>query len=1000
MLIPEEDLNYMRNNRQWQEFFLAVEQPPVIAVMLVNDATIATAETDIVFDDGDFDETAFVYFTVEVYDGDTGEHKGTTRLRDTEAPAAAGTLNVAANSIAWEDDDRIEIKRQIRPWAVNPNLENTEEDLDNAYTNESTSPYPLAHIGPPACIFLNDTYDISGDHGEARWWSDDECINAGAALASYDWTFLTGHPITPTNVAGTADDPIIVHYYETGQHYLYHTTTDSVGKAHTRHSHTYVFDDPSAPSLTGNYPIREFSIENLSGDLEGGAWRGTVRVWEDADESQFPELSEVVVFSRQHWYDMSADCDVEVDVGYGWEHRENILFVGYIVKDSVRKDPHTGDVTFEIASITEIMKSMTCWGAGFRDSGTADWHVFPTAPNELTLNLAAHHVFREHTTVSFIADVYLKLNDANGNSIRMDSIDFQESDPYDQIRVQIGEAGRAVLCANKFGQIFLEPNLQLQKLAVRATADLSTMSLQHGDWRDEINLGDEPNTKEVCQVDFIGFTEDLTPYYSLAPYRQYSTGRVQKTTGVRVADQTEANVYGGLFEGWYNGEFKNVSVPMRGFWPVFDVIPQRYVGLTLDEDDTNRGLIWDDTRHIVKQISVSVNAEGSYALTDLVLEQESYGLPGLTNVVPPEPTPPVSPNVPPPPIPPPHIGHSKWGMLLLSTSQLARSFNFFDSPTPNWEDISDNLTGSFYNIALGPDNQAYVTTTTGVWYIPDIAATSISWNCIETLAQARIDTGHPTAQFRSVKVGVDGSVYLGWHEWAYNQRGYWTGNAGGINYFAFANYMPGNCSVRCQTSRCTHCIYLDEGTLRIACGAGGCGRSLLWSGGVYTQYPPAAQMAISVCDGYVQCWDGETYSNYDPASFYCDIGDGDVFGLDVCDGVLLHRLVAFGGTRFLYRGLVQVADSNAVFGGVVNGARAIFTHERTDEIVWVRREVSTALSPIVVVWTDDAFVNWHDKTGDFRTEVGEWSGASEPAGGAGNAVPLAFGFEWHEWEYD
>jgi len=687
-----------------------VQSSPTIWTGRVKD-TPARLANDIPFDGGALSDTAipYIHYTVWVSDSAYNNYnKGVTKLRyNLGAPYITGTLQVSQNDIDWADDDYLTIKQEIRPWAVLPNIENTEEDVDHAYVDENEQQHPLARIGPPACTFL------SGGSTTVNFWSDDVAIADGAVLASYSWTFTDGTPITADN-AGTADVPIEVAFDSCGQKWVIHTAVDDNGKAHTRHSLVYVFDMDSCP------PFTAFSIDSLSGDLGQGSWRGTVKVWQDADVSEFPDGAQVIVFNEAYWE------GTQVDVGYGWEHRENISFVGYIVKDSVTKDPETGYVVFDVCGICDIMKDLTCWPANLADESPATWHHIP----DMTLNLATFHVVTEHTTVDHIADLYLNLDDIN-----IDYIDIAEGDPYNQIAVEIGQAGRAILASNKFGQIYLEPNVQLMTSGDRGGIDVM-FELAHDDWMDQIDLGPETDVKECCQVDFIGFTEALVPFGSLAPGRQWTTGSVQKVDGVRVSDQDEANVYSGLFEGWYNAEFKDVSMKMAGFWPIFDIAPQRYLQITLAEGDTNRGLVWSQVDHIIKQVSYDINAEGGYSVVDLTVEQDSIGNPGNTNEIPDDepipPTPPPGPPSPPPPPLPDPEGPEK--VIVWSRNQLAHTSNF-DDVDPVWVDIKPAAVTYISRVVIDGDGKAAwlisgsssASTTEGIFYTPDIMADSVDW---------------------------------------------------------------------------------------------------------------------------------------------------------------------------------------------------------------------------------------------------------------------------------
>jgi len=614
MPVDANDVTRMRTRPQAADFYLAVLNPVTVWSGQV-DGNHDRGATSFLFKNETELSAPEEHFTLWVGTAENTFDVGVLRFRE----KAGATMIVGSNDIAWTDNQYLAIKREVRPWAVLPDLENKKEDSRKVYVDENTNLHPLGRIGPPACAILD------GGTVTVNFWSDSISI-ADDGLASHAWAFEDGSPATSA-IAGTADIPIEVTYTTPGQKWVKYTVTDNNGKTHVRYSTVYVFNTTSDIAMSG------FKVDSLVGDLESGVWRASITITQDCDVAELPEMAQVVIFNKAYWN------GAQVDVGYGWKHRENISFVGYIVKDSVRKDAETGNTTFEVTSTVSIMKNLTCWGASLKSTGSAGWHTIP----DMTLNLAAFHVFTEHTTLDHIADIYLDLDD-----ITMAYIDIAEGPPYDHIKTAIGEAGRAILANNKFGQIYLEPNSQVSKEVARP--DDIMFDMEHGDWRDEISLGEERDIENTCQVDFIGFTysgTDPLPYGSLAPGRQWSTGNVQKVTGVRVDDQDDANIYSGLFAGNLNNEFGNVVVPMAGFWPVFDIAPQRYVRITLVASDTNRGLEWTLVKHLPSQVVFNINNEGGYCLTDITFKQYAYGPPGITNPIPTAP-----PTPPPPPLPP------------------------------------------------------------------------------------------------------------------------------------------------------------------------------------------------------------------------------------------------------------------------------------------------------------------------------------------------------------
>ena len=971
--IGEADLGKMRGT-QWQNLYLAIDVPPTIwsADVVGNPDQGAY---NITFDGGALTDTAEPSHHYEVWFGSTegGKERGVTRIRSGALPnwaVAGGTLRVAANDMDLADNDHITIKQNIRPTAILPSIDGVYEDEDKSYGTENTEQHPLARIGPPACGFISTAEpDLT-----VNFWSDDEDMG-GSGLDTWAWTFAGGNP-NSSAIAGTAAVPIPIEYDTAGRYWVRHLVTDNNGKTHKRYTQVHVFDKDNNP------PIVYFSIEGLTGDRNNGSWRCTIKVNEACTEGAFPDLAQVVIFNEGYW-NGSQD-----DVGYGWTHRENIMFVGYIVGDTVTKDPYDSSVTFVAVGVCELMKNITCWGASFKDASET-WHHIPN----MTLNLSAFHVFTEHTTLDHIADIYLNLD-----VITMKYTDLGEGAVFDQVKVQIGEAGRALLMSNSKGQIYLEPDAQLSLIADRPATELWTMNTE--DWRERLDLGEEMDgVYKCCQVDFIGFYydgNDPKVWGSLAPNRQWPTGSVQKVTGVRTEIQDDANDYAGVYEQNYNNPFDNVVVPMHGYYPVLDIAPQAYLRITLQAADTIRGLIWTTVRHIIKSVTHTWDPVGGYLLTDVALVQEIGSATGTTNLIPTEDPDPDPPDPDPMPEPEPDVDA---GVVFYSSEHIALSTNFFEDDPTEWKNITAELaTKRIYKVVVGNSQQAFATTDDGVWYCPNILAVTPAWSCIKTQADARTETSQATGQFRSLEITSGGTIYLIWHGNYGTAYGYWSGNAGGINYHQWADF---GASKPCgSTSRSSWAAYPQAANLWFCARGGGVGGALIDKAGAWVQVDPVGgggQSATHVNAGYAVDWNGWIWiANAYDTKWSETIGCAGRFGMDILDGSMLF--VEYGGGTAhtdLHKDAVKIADSEAVFGATLNGACACRVLLIDDEIIWVcRDEVAEITGDKIIVWTDDLFVaNVVDKTGDYFTEiVNPYAGATISSGGHGNAAAVVFEF--------
>lgn len=984
MAVPGADLALLRTRPNYQDWYLCVHRPPTIWTAQVNGSP-ARGATSIPFDNEVETEAPVKHMMLWVGTTVGARDVGVLRFK-----AEDGTnLTVNSNDVEWVDDYFLTVKKNFQPLSVLPSLDGVYEDQDVAYTDENSLMHPLARIGPPACGYLSE-----GNEFPVDFWSDD--VAMAGSLSSYAWTFENGTPSSSV-IAGTETVPIEVMYSTASGHeghWVTHTVTDSNAKTHTRYSQVFVFDE-NTPAITA------FDVSGLSGDRNSGGWMASIVVREDADIEHFPEYAQVVIFNKQYW------GTTQQDIGYDWTGRENILFVGYIVRDTVVKEPETGHVTFEVASIVEIMKELTAWGASFK-STAGGWHDIPN----MTLNKEAFHVFTEHSTIDHIADIYLNLDD-----IDMKYTDLTEGKLYEQIKMGIGEAGRALLLNNKVGQIYLEPDVQLKLVADRTTID-EMFTMDHDDWRDTLTLGEEFALKEACQVDFIGFYYDsdrnAKSLAALAPGRQYESGSVQKVTGVRVDTQAECNNYAGVFGGTFNNEFDNVTIPMSGFWPVMDIAPQRYVLITLEEGDTERGIIWTEEKFVIKNVSFAINNEHGYCLTDVVIEKASTPIGALTNVIP-EVEVPSPPNPPAPPAPPTIPEESDWGVVIFGPDVVARCKDFFSSDEDqHWKNITPTdlgISDVIRNLSINEDTgEAFLAVEdVGIYHTSNINNITVNWTKIIDEAHVQEEIGNIYNGFFSGIKTNQGQVVFVYHGRKSGRTAYYRGTAANLDciFLPPATIMENADPVTIETRTVTcpsnvariNTYNVDYVGGRFHIGAQRYSNSATTLTNAFEEgldkyvlydYYSNSFGVGALTETYVCTYSGDVYlRGYGKTAMSASTvpptytGARCTYGMDELQGNLLYS----AGDGYLYYNGAVIARNRELFGVDEFPFHARFTRGNIQEILGINSlGASAGEEKAIVVWTDSIFQGsptHYDKTGDYLDVIGDWTKSTLSKGNAG-----------------
>jgi hypothetical protein len=596
-VVSAQNLTYLRSSPQYSRVGMVVFRPEIIASGVVSGAPAQGARS-ITLDSFVQTEVPEAYYTVIAGSSAGQDDGGKTRLKS----IASNVLTLAANNIEWDTYTYVSVLRVIEPWVILPDLGNDFMDTDVAYSDANTNYHPLGRIGPPAVGYVGEPIPF---------WSNSQAM--AGSLSSHAWVFPSGSPNTSSS-AGTAESPIEVTWATATGHtpkYIKYTVTDSNGKTHIRRNPVWVLEDFDDAYCN-------FEMESISGDYDGGGWSGRIRVFGDATTAEFPSEAMIVIFAKDYY------GGTEVSIGGNWTHRENIVFVGWIVRGTTFKDDEDGSVSFEVVGPAGKMDQMTSWPANLEDkSSPAAWNQL----SGMTCDRAAFHILTERTTLDHICDINL-----TGNTKTLRYVDIPEG----SVRTQLDEycllpiGARAL--SDRQGQIYFSRNPNLRPLGERSSIPI-VMALTFDDIRADpgLELAEEEQEKQCAQVDFIGFAydgEDIEPFYSLAPASQFETGDVKKVDGVRVDSQEEANVLSGMYLANFNNTFREVQVPSWNY-RVWDIVPEEYTTLTLAAGDTKRGIVWSAQKLLVRSVELSYTRDDEAILVEVGFEKDSSGPPGV-----------------------------------------------------------------------------------------------------------------------------------------------------------------------------------------------------------------------------------------------------------------------------------------------------------------------------------------------------------------------------------
>jgi len=642
--IDPDDLTLLRTHPHKIKEYLAVIRPATVLACRLDGAPTSDPVTEITYDnvaEGAFGNVV-AGMTLWVGSMAGGRDKGSCRIR--KAPTATILYIAEDSAVDWENDDYLTVVENYELWSKYPRIVVNEDitfykDWEETYSDQHENWPPVAILGPPDCQFIDPdtglaTVKFVGERSYA--------VAPGATISSYAWTFPSGTPVS-ANTAGTEAAPHSVTWDTPGTYWISLTVTDSNGKIHTGRRPIFIF-----PQTGAGAPYTQFKLASRNASLDQHGHTAQFEIFGDADQAEFPDRALIVYFTED-WYG-----DTQKSIGGNFPYRSHIKFCGYIQKESTSKDPETGTVTFDVATINALMatrEGFSCWITAVGDATT--W----TEATHLTADRAALSLCRHQSTVLDICDVTI-----SGSTLKIKSQEFAaKTSLFQQLQSLYDDLFAHVAC-DKQGRLYFNPDPQMLSQANRASI-VTVVALGHGDWRTKIDLPrpQEPKTSfiNLGGVAYSGYPAEVEAILSKAPGdAPVYSGTARDINGLILAGQADGNEKAGLALAYDNIDYPEVPLPMAGNWDVFDIVPQEYVTFSLAAEDTKRGIVWVDQKLIPRRVELRFEETetGKAAMITIHVEKESYGAAGMDGDYPDD-VPDVDPDItPPPPAPEPPPG--------------------------------------------------------------------------------------------------------------------------------------------------------------------------------------------------------------------------------------------------------------------------------------------------------------------------------------------------------
>jgi hypothetical protein len=524
---------------------------------------------------------------------------------------------------------------------------------------------------------------------------------------TFDWTycympdgtavtgFVTTAPGSTSITGGTTTAPTIT-WNSVGWKKVYLTLTGANGKVFWGVRYVFIWDATNEPAHV---------VPGQNGqDVDSGGWEFSMTLFDNCDLTSIRDHALVIVFTEDHY----GSTNTQIGPLTGCE---NILFTGWIAKESINMNPEQGAVEFTAYSAQYWMQRIPSYPDGVEITSGA-----PTAWTEfqnLTVDKGVWHFLHWRTTATRIMDCFL-----SGDTKYTQEVSSLAGNLWEQIKEMAFDQIFARPGVTEYNQLYIQVYPNLMPLADR-TGIPTVMDIQTQDWAGRLAF-DRVTVPECAVVAASGVYVTAagvgTPYFSLAPGHTYPHyGTIESIERLLVASQSQANTLTALYRAWRNNPLPEIPIPLAANNRLIGCFPNQFCSITIDANDNVRGYAYSGKLIPTSKTYVFDEKRG-YLHTELTFEAETSesgslvvdgDVPGQGDrSVPPLPPLPALPAAP--PLFPNGFPTSAYSggppqvILHDLTIGLVYSVNF-DASSPNWATINAGLTRFLDSNPLTPN---------------------------------------------------------------------------------------------------------------------------------------------------------------------------------------------------------------------------------------------------------------------------------------------------------
>lgn len=701
MQLSPAEFELLRTRPQTTKLYLSIFQPVAIFKAQVNNVSSAKGDRVITFDNTSLGLYTYIRDGMTMWVGTTpgGMELGKIRVRS----ATSTQITVSENSdIVWTDNAYLTVFRYWELWPVYPriiqNPSNAEDvifykDYDILYTNQNSILGTYINAGPHRAALLDPA------SGQARiYYSTTGTYNILGSSLNYNW-FFEGATVTGSSSAV----PGYITYNTPGHYVTRLSISGSNGSVDTTYRYVSIYNN-------ANPPIQKWELSSLQGSRDEGGYTTSLKVFEIVP---IQEHAVVVIFGQNEY------GNTQINLGGNFPNAGDILFVGYVDKDSISYDYQHSEVSFDATSLTAAMQKSSGFGVSVKSVLTpSKWYELL----DMDGRRALYHYLRWHTTAMSIADFQFI-----GNDYPIQFFDSDRESMYDAINNYMQNTLVGKVVSDRQGKVWMEVDAMAYPDPTGTFT--SKMNITKRDWMNQPVI-EERLTNDVSYMEYGGVaysgvnTGTFDALISEAPGNAPGFyGTMDSHQGLALQGQTQLNrMLGNIFAN-KNSPFPTIGLDMGINAANLDIAPQEASELHIPASETVRNVSIDGL-YIPDSMSWKYNPKGLSLLPVVDYRELVNGDTGTTVTIPPVADvgggytssgyglnlPPL-PNIFAPTVPSTGDGAPARVLVHDPTAGLVLT-QTFNTPTPVWYQVNSGLTVAQYQgineIVVCPNGAIYV----------------------------------------------------------------------------------------------------------------------------------------------------------------------------------------------------------------------------------------------------------------------------------------------------